>query len=137
MRSAHRHQRNGDSTTEYNNMTITSLPDTASMTIEDVQGRADTRRIPINRPGSRTSVIRFVSASVRRAAHTIATASMYVNLPRTERHAHVPLRAALNEHDRPIDAMNFGMVTEADDRLDAEDGHIEMASRTSSPNLLR
>ena len=32
-------------------MTITSLPDTASMTIEDVQGRADTRRIPINRVG--------------------------------------------------------------------------------------
>ena len=42
--------RHGDSTTENNNMTITSLPDTASMTIEDVQGRADAR-IPINRVG--------------------------------------------------------------------------------------
>ena len=34
----------------------------------------------------------------------------------------------LNEHDRPIDATNFGaMVTAMVDRLDAEDGHIEMS----------
>jgi len=50
--------------------------------IEDVQARADTRRIPINRVG-----IKDITHPVRvkdRASgeqHTIATFNMYVNLP--------------------------------------------------------
>jgi hypothetical protein len=111
-------------------MTITSLPDTASMTIEDVQGRADTRRIPINHV-----VIKAIRHPVRVSEpsggqqHTIATASMYVNLPEDVKGTHMSrFVQLLNEHDRPIDATNFGaMVTAMVDRLDAEVGHIEMS----------
>lgn len=113
-----------------NNMTITSLPDTASMTIEDVQGRADTRRIPINRVGIK-DIRHPVRVSERSGGqqHTIATASMYVNLPEDVKGTHMSrFVQLLNEHDRPIDATNFGaMVTAMVDRLDAEDGHIEMS----------
>ena len=48
------------------------------MTIEDVQGRADTRRIPINRVGIK-DIRHPVRVSERSGGlqHTIATASMY------------------------------------------------------------
>ena len=58
--------------------------------IEDVQSRADTRRIPINRVG-----IKDVSHPVRvkdRSAgeqHTIASFNMYVNLPHDFKGTHM------------------------------------------------
>ena len=111
-------------------MTTTSLPDTASMTIEDVQGRADTRRMPINRVGIK-DIRHPVRVSERSGGQqrTIATASMYVNLPEDVKGTHMSrFVQLLNEHDRPIDATNFGaMVTAMVDRLDAEGGHIEMS----------
>lgn len=85
-------------------MTTTSLPDTASMAIEDVQGRADTRRIPINRVGIK-AIRHPVRVSERSGGqqHTIATASMYVNLPEDVKSTHMSrFVQLLNEHDRPI-----------------------------------
>ena len=107
-------------------MTNTSLPDTANMTIEDVQGRADTRRIPINRVGIK-NIRHPVRVSERSGGqqHTIAAASPYVNLPENVKGTHMSrFVQLLNEHDRPIGATNFGAMVE---RLDAEDGHIEMS----------
>ena len=91
-------------------MTITSLPDTASMTIEDVQGRADTRRIPINQV-----VIKAIRHPVRVSEpsggqqHTIATASMYVNLPEDVKGTHMSrFVQLLNEHDRHHELQRHG-----------------------------
>src|SRR6187431_1123067 len=58
--------------------------------VEDVQGRADTRRIPINRVG-----IKDIAHPVRvkdrseGEQHTIATFNMYVNLPHNFKGTHM------------------------------------------------
>ncbi len=97
--------------------------------IEDVQSRADTRRIPINRVG-----IKDVSHPVRvkdRAAgeqHTIASFNMYVNLPHDFTGTHMArFIEILHEHEREISVGSFrAMLEEMTERLEADAGHIEM-----------
>jgi GTP cyclohydrolase IB len=97
--------------------------------IEDVQSRADTRRIPINRVG-----IKDVSHPVRvkdRAAgeqHTIASFNMYVNLPHDFKGTHMSrFVEILHEHEREISVGSFrAMLEEMTERLEADAGHIEM-----------
>jgi GTP cyclohydrolase I len=106
---------------------VNKLPVTAG--VEDVQGRADTRRIPINRVG-----IKDITHPVRvkdRASgeqHTIATFNMYVNLPHDFKGTHMSrFVSILNQHEREISVESFqSMLEEMTVRLEANAGHIEM-----------
>ena len=97
--------------------------------VEDVQGRADTRRLPINRVG-----IKDINHPVRvkdRAAgeqHTIANFNMYVNLPHNFKGTHMSrFVEILHRHEREISVDSFGkMLVEMTEHLDASAGHIEM-----------
>jgi GTP cyclohydrolase IB len=98
--------------------------------IEDVQGRADTRRIPIHRVG-----IKDVTHPVRvkdRAAgeqHTIATFNMYVSLPHDFKGTHMSrFIEILHDHEREISVDSLrAMLEEMTERLQADVGHIEMS----------
>ena len=97
--------------------------------IEDVQGRADTRRIPIDKVG-----IREVSHPVRiqdrsgGEQHTIATFNMYVHLPHDFKGTHMSrFVEILHRHEREISVESFQlMLAEMTGYLDSEAGHIEM-----------
>lgn len=107
-----------------------NLPDTASQPIEDVQGRPDTRRIPINKVG-----IKDISHPVRIRAraghdeHTVANFNMYVNLPQDFKGTHMSrFIEILNAHDYEITTDSFeAMLGEMTERLEARSGHIEMS----------
>lgn len=97
--------------------------------IEDVQGSADTRRIPINKVG-----IKDIRHPVRvrdrsgGEQHTIASFNMYVNLPHKFKGTHMSrFVEILNNHEREITVETFKcMLREMTDRLGADAGHIEM-----------
>jgi GTP cyclohydrolase I len=96
--------------------------------IEDVQGRADTRRLPINRVG-----IKDISHPVRvkdRSAgeqHTIANFNMYVSLPHNFKGTHMSRFVEILHTEREISVESFrAMLEKMTERLDADSGHIEM-----------
>jgi GTP cyclohydrolase I len=96
--------------------------------VEDVQGRADTRRIPINRVGIK-DVRHPVRVKDRSAGeqHTIATFNMYVNLPHNFKGTHMSRFVEILHHEREISVNSFtAMLREMTARLDADAGHIEM-----------
>jgi GTP cyclohydrolase I len=96
--------------------------------VEDVQGRADTRQIPINRVGIK-DIRHPVRVKDRSAGeqHTIATFNMYVNLPHNFKGTHMSRFVEILHHEREISVDSFrSMLTEMTQRLDAEAGHIEM-----------
>ena len=106
------------------------LPDTASQSIEDVQGRPDTRRIPINKVGIKD--IRHPVRIRERAGndqHTVANFNMYVNLPQDFKGTHMSrFVEILNSHEREITVESFkAMMSEVTERLEAHSGHIEMS----------
>ena len=97
--------------------------------VEDVQGRADTRRLPINRVG-----IKDISHPVRvkdRSAgeqHTIATFNMYVSLPHNFKGTHMSRFVEILHTEREISVESFRtMLATMTERLEAEVGHIEMS----------
>jgi len=97
--------------------------------VEDVQARADTRRLPINRVG-----IKEISHPVRlrdRAAgeqHTIATFNMYVSLPHDFKGTHMSRFVEILHAEREISVESFrGMLRTVTERLEADTGHIEMS----------
>ncbi|MGH8529737.1 MAG: GTP cyclohydrolase FolE2 [Nevskiales bacterium] len=97
--------------------------------IEDVQGSADTRRLPINKVGIRS--IRHpmrISQRVGGELHTIADFSMYVDLPHHFKGTHMSrFVEILNAHDAEITVESFRtMLSEMTERLEANAGHIEM-----------
>ena len=101
----------------------------ASDAVEDVQGRADTRRIPINRVG-----IKDISHPVKvkdRAEgqqHTIATFNMYVNLPHNFKGTHMSRFVEILHGEREISVESFRAMLEKMTRaLEADAGHIEMS----------
>src|SRR5579885_1475147 len=96
--------------------------------IEDVQGRADTRRLPINRVG-----IKEISHPVRvrdRSAgeqHTVATFNMYVSLPHNFKGTHMSRFVEILHTEREISVETFrNMLEKMTERLEADTGHIEM-----------
>ncbi|MGC8520447.1 MAG: GTP cyclohydrolase FolE2 [Steroidobacteraceae bacterium] len=96
--------------------------------VEDVQSRADTRRLPINRVG-----IKDISHPVRvkdRSAgeqHTIATFNMYVSLPHNFKGTHMSRFVEILHAEREISVESFrGMLESMTSRLEADAGHIEM-----------
>jgi GTP cyclohydrolase IB len=102
----------------------------ADAAIEDVQGRADLRRIPINKVG-----IKEIRHPVRiqdrtgGEQHTVASFSMYVFLPHDFKGTHMSrFVEILNRHEREISVDTFRvMLAEMTDYLDSEAGHIEMS----------
>ena len=110
-------------------MTPTDLAHDNKDTIADVQGSADTRRIPIDKVG-----IKDIRHPVRvkdrtgREQHTIASFNMYVNLPHNFKGTHMSrFVEILNLHEYEITVESFReMLREMTERLEAEAGHIEM-----------
>ena len=100
-----------------------------SETIADVQGSADTRRIPINKVGIK-EIFHPVRVRDRSGGEqsTIASFDMYVNLPHDFKGTHMSrFVEILNNHEREISVKSFrDMLNELTDRLDADAGHIEM-----------
>ncbi|MGH8149718.1 MAG: GTP cyclohydrolase FolE2 [Steroidobacteraceae bacterium] len=98
--------------------------------MEDVQGRADTRRIPIDRVG-----VKDVKHPVRvkdRAngeQHTIASFNMYVSLPHDFKGTHMSrFMEILHAHEREISVDSFrAMLEQMTERLEADAGRIEMS----------
>src|ERR1700674_5775005 len=105
------------------------VPRPAVSEIEDVQGHADTRRLPINRVG-----IKDISHPVRvrdRSAgeqHTIATFNMYVSLPHNFKGTHMSRFVEILHTEREISVESFrAMLGTMTERLEADAGHIEMS----------
>jgi GTP cyclohydrolase I len=102
----------------------------ASVTeVEDVQARADTRRLAVNRVG-----IKDISHPVRvrdRSSgeqHTIATFNMYVSLPHNFKGTHMSRFVEALHAEREISVESFRAMLEGmTARLEAETGHIEMS----------
>jgi GTP cyclohydrolase I len=96
--------------------------------IEDVQGRGDTRRIAIDKVGIKDIVHPVkVEDRARGEQHTVATFSMYVNLPHHSKGTHMSRFVEILHRERAISVESFGaMLEEMTDRLDATAGHIEM-----------
>ena len=108
----------------------TSPVGTARVTpIEDVQGRADSRRIPINKVGIK-DVYHPVRVRDRSGGdqHTVANFNMYVALPHNFKGTHMSrFVEILHLHEREISVESFRqMLGEMTQRLDATSGHIEM-----------
>lgn len=100
-----------------------------SKPIEDVQSKADTRRIAINKVGIK-DIRHPVRVSERSGGeqHTVATFNMYVDLPHNFKGTHMSrFVEILNNHEREITLKSFKeMLAEMTERLEAESGHIEM-----------
>jgi GTP cyclohydrolase I len=97
--------------------------------VEDVQGRADTRQIAIDRVGVK-DLRHPVRVKDRSAGeqHTVATFNMYVNLPHNFKGTHMSRFVEILHHEREISVDSFrDMLVQMATRLDADAGHIEMA----------
>jgi GTP cyclohydrolase I len=98
------------------------------ISVEDVQARADHRRIPIDRVGIKDirHPVRVKDRSTGEQ-HTIAAFNMYVNLPHDFKGTHMSRFVEILHHEREISVDSFrSMLTEMRERLDADAGHIEM-----------
>ncbi len=96
--------------------------------IEDVQGRADTRRLPINRVGIK-DIRHPVRVKDRSAGeqHTIANFNMYVSLPHNFKGTHMSRFVEILHGEREISVESFrAMLAKMTERLEADSGHIEM-----------
>jgi len=97
--------------------------------MDDVQGRADSRRIPINKVGIK-DIYHPVRVRDRSAGeqHTIANFNMYVALPHNFKGTHMSrFVEVLHQHEREISVESFRqMLAEMTRRLDATSGHVEM-----------
>jgi GTP cyclohydrolase I len=98
--------------------------------IEDVQARADTRRIPIDKVG-----IKGIRHPVRvrdrsgGEQHTIATLDMFVTLPHDFKGTHMSrFVEILNDHEYEITVESFRvMLEEMTELLEAKSGYIQMS----------
>ncbi|MEJ0039035.1 MAG: GTP cyclohydrolase FolE2 [Gammaproteobacteria bacterium] len=101
----------------------------AATEVEDVQGHADTRRIPINRVGIK-DIAHPVKVKDRSEGeqHTIATFNMYVNLPHNFKGTHMSRFVEILHGEREISVESFrAMLEKMTHRLEADAGHIEMS----------
>jgi len=97
--------------------------------IEDVQSRADTRRLPINRVGIK-DIRHPVRVKDRTSGeqHTIAQFNMYVALPHNFKGTHMSRFVEILHGEREISVESFRIMLEKmTGRLEAETGHIEMS----------
>ena len=108
-------------------------PNTAAQTgaeIADVQGSPDTRNISIDKVGVK-DLRHPVRIQDRNGLeqHTVATFSMYVELPHNFKGTHMSrFVEILSRHEREISVRSFrSMLQETRDHLDAGTSHIEMS----------
>jgi GTP cyclohydrolase IB len=98
--------------------------------MDDVQGRADSRQIPINKVGIK-DIFHPVRVRDRSGGeqHTVANFNMYVALPHNFKGTHMSrFVEVLHRHEREVSVESFRqMLTEVTRRLDATTGHIEMS----------
>ena len=106
-----------------------SVASPAPTAIEDVQARADSRRIPINKVGIK-DVYHPVRVKDRSSGeqHTIANFNMYVALPHNFKGTHMSrFVEVLHGNEREISVESFrDILTEMTEKLNAQSGHIEM-----------
>ena len=115
-------------------MTTTTAPEPttapAAAPIEDVQNRADSRQIAINRVGIK-NIYHPVRVADRSGGEqsTVANFNMYVFLPHNFKGTHMSrFVEILNQHERELSVASFRvMLEEMVERLDSEAGHIEMS----------
>ena len=96
--------------------------------VEDVQARADTRQLPINRVGIK-DIRHPVKVKDRSAGeqHTIASFNMYVSLPHNFKGTHMSRFVEILHGEREISVESFrAMLSTMTTRLEADTGHIEM-----------
>src|ERR1700730_555748 len=98
--------------------------------IPDVQGSADSRKLAIDKVGIKA--IRHPMRIQERSGdvqHTIAMFNMYVGLPHHFKGTHMSrFVEILNAHEREITVESFqAMLKEMIERLEAEEGRIEMS----------
>lgn len=105
---------------------VASPPPTS---IEDVQARADSRRIPINKVGIK-DVYHPVRVKDRSSGeqHTIANFNMYVALPHNFKGTHMSrFVELLHGNEREISVESFrDILVQMTEKLNAQTGHIEM-----------
>ncbi|HYL69928.1 MAG TPA: GTP cyclohydrolase, FolE2/MptA family, partial [Candidatus Dormibacteraeota bacterium] len=97
--------------------------------VEDVQARADTRQLPINRVGIK-DIRHPVRVRDRSAGeqHTIASFNMYVSLPHNFKGTHMSRFVEILHAEREISVDTFrAMLGTMTTRLEADTGHIEMS----------
>jgi len=97
--------------------------------VEDVQARADTRQLPINRVGIK-DIRHPVRVKDRSAGeqHTIAKFNMYVSLPHNFKGTHMSRFVEILHGEREISVESFrAMLGTMTSRLEADTGHIEMS----------
>src|SRR3990172_153280 len=98
--------------------------------IADVQSSPDLRHLPIDKVGIKD--IRhpvLVKDRSQGVQHTIASFNMYVELPHNFKGTHMSrFVEILNSNDLEISVESFkDMLSEMNNRLEAERGHIEMS----------
>jgi GTP cyclohydrolase IB len=107
-----------------------SVAPPAPTSIEDVQARADSRRIPINKVGIK-DVYHPVRVKDRASVeqHTIANFNMYVALPHNFKGTHMSrFVEVLHMNEREISVESFrDILVEMTEKLNAQSGHIEMS----------
>jgi len=100
------------------------------MTMDDVQGRTDSRQIPINKVGIK-DIFHPVRVKDRSGGeqHTVANFNMYVALPHNFKGTHMSrFVEVLHGHEREVSVDSFRqMLREVTRKLDAVTGHIEMS----------
>lgn len=109
--------------------TVANAPANVLADVEDVQGRADTRRLPINRVGVK-DIRHPVRVKDRSAGeqHTIATFNMYVSLPHNFKGTHMSRFVEILHAEREVSVESFrAMLATMTERLEADAGHIEMS----------
>src|SRR5271154_5263937 len=97
--------------------------------LEDVQGRADARRLPITRAGIKDTrhPVRLKDRSAGEQ-HTIASFNMYVSLPHNFKGTHMSRFVEILHGEREISVESFrAMLRTMTARLEADIGHIEMS----------
>ena len=103
---------------------------THTSSIEDVQNRADTRALPINKVGIK-DVYHPVRIKNRTGGdqHSVANFNMYVALPHNFKGTHMSrFVEILHKHEHEITVDSFkSMLAEMTSHLHAEVGHIEMS----------
>ncbi|MFO7304869.1 MAG: GTP cyclohydrolase FolE2 [Gammaproteobacteria bacterium] len=106
-----------------------NAPPPTDASIEDVQARTDSRRIPINKVGIK-DVYHPVRVKDRSGGeqHTVASFNMYVALPHNFKGTHMSrFVEVLHRNEREISVESFrDILIEMTEKLDAESGHIEM-----------
>jgi GTP cyclohydrolase I len=99
------------------------------LSIPDVQGAADTRRLAINKVGIKSirHPVRVLDQSGG-VQHTIAAFNMYVGLPHNFKGTHMSrFVEILNSNEREFSVESFeAVLREMVERLEAETGHLEM-----------